>query len=72
MKDHFDDIEVLPPKKVWRKRNLLHTIPPPSVRNSKKENGEINNSCESKIRFDKWIMPTQPEGYLKCPRYDFL
>lgn len=74
MENPCHDIEVLPLRKARRKKNLLRkTIPPLSPGNSKKAKDKPdNNAGKTKIPFDKWIMPSEPEGYIKCPRYDFL
>lgn len=73
MEDHFNDIAVLPFKKISRKKNLRQKIIPSlTPGSSKKMKDEPGNSHETKIGFDKWIMPPEAEGYIKCPRHDFL
>ena len=73
MEDRSHDIEVLPPRKTWRKKILLpKRIPSLSPVKSKKIKAKKDNAVKPKPIFDKWIMPPEPEGYIKCPRYDFL
>ncbi|MGZ8552575.1 MAG: hypothetical protein ACXWV8_04180 [Chitinophagaceae bacterium] len=66
-------IEITPVKKKWKKKAALtNTIPSPiavksinEVTNTGKANEPIND-------FTKWVMPSQPQAYIKCPRYDFF
>jgi len=37
-----------------------------------KEDNKITRSGKIKTHFNKWILPPQPQAYIKCPRYDFL
>lgn len=74
MTEYAADIKVLPLFKTTRKKSVLPAIKtpaPPVVYPSKKVN-ETGKANEKEIPFEKWIMPPQPDGYLQCPRHDFL
>jgi hypothetical protein len=56
-----------------RKVNIPRTEAPSIIiKEPESVNAVTNGSAETIIPFDKWIMPAQPEEYLKPLRYDFL
>ena len=73
MIEYLEDIEVLPVKKAWEKKApLTSEIKLPAIDKSKKEDNRINKADEIITHFNKWVMPPQPQAYIKCPRYDFF
>jgi hypothetical protein len=69
------EIQVTPFRKL-RKKNLRQvktvldpTLPGKLIALYKKK---INLPEEPELPFDKWIMPPQPQGYLKCYRYEWF
>ena len=73
MTEYAADIKILP-RKTIRRKSVLSAIKIPAlpvVYPSKKVN-EISKANKKEIPFEKWIMPPQPEGYLKCPGHDFF
>ena len=72
MIEYLEYIEVPPVKKTWKKRALLtNTIQSPVI-DSIKEYHKTNKADEIITHFAKWVMPPEPQAYIKCPRYDFL
>jgi len=70
--EHLEDIEVSTAKKRWKKKvRLTNTIQSPVI-DSINEDHKTNKADEITIHFNKWVMPPQPQAYIKCPRYDFL
>jgi hypothetical protein len=70
--EHLEDIEVSTAKKRWKKKaRLTNTIQSPGI-DSIKEDHKTNKADEINIHFNKWVMPPQPQAYIKCSRYDFL
>ena len=73
MIDYAEDIEVFPVKTTANEVLLLkRDIPAIIINGSQKIKIQINKPAESIIPLDKWIMPEQPEQYLKSSRHDFL
>ena len=74
MIDYLENIEVLNVKLVPEKPISLKKIPIsfPDINISGKVKDEENKNEETVIPFDKWIMPPQPEGYIKPLLYDCL
>ena len=73
MIEYLEDIEVSPVKKAWKKNApLTNTIQSPAMDTPIKESDKTNNADEIINDFNKWVMPPQPQAYLKCPRYDFF
>ena len=73
MIEYAADIKVLPGKTI-RKRNVAWAtrIPAFPAINKSKRDDETKNKDELKIQFDKWIMPSQPAGYIKYHGFDFF
>jgi hypothetical protein len=73
MIEYAADIKILPGKTI-RKRNVARAtgIPAFPVVNKSKRNDETKKNDELKIPFDKWIMPSQPVGYIKYQGFDFF
>lgn len=73
MVEFAEDIKTIPLKTGWKKIGPpVKTVPPFTVlRRSKKREREIKRLDET-ISFDQYIMPRQPQGYIRCPRYDFF
>ncbi len=56
-----------------RKRNQpTRKVPSFTIVHKKVTEQEAVQSQESTIPYDKWIMPPQPEGYLKCSGHNFF
>jgi protein involved in polysaccharide export with SLBB domain len=71
--EYSEDIEVLPIKQVFEKKiQVLNTIQLPVIGHSIKKGYKTNEAAEIIIHFNKWVMPPQPQAYIKCPRYDFF
>ena len=73
MVNYAEDIEVIPfeiteSKPILLKRDITAKI----INGAKKNDISINKPDEVIIPLDKWIMPEQPEQYLKSSRHDFL
>lgn len=72
MKD-LEYIEITPVKKKWKKKaSLINTIQSPILVKSLNEATKTGQANEPINDFTKWIMPSQPQAYIKCPRYDFF
>ncbi len=73
MIEYSEDIEVLPVKKLLDKKiQIINTIQLQAIGNSIKKADKTNQADEINSHFSKWLMPPQPEAYIKCPRYDFF
>ncbi|HKZ65049.1 MAG TPA: hypothetical protein VJ111_01770 [Chitinophagaceae bacterium] len=73
MIEYSEDIEASPVKKKWKKKKpLTNTMQSPAMDKSIKGNGETNKADEIANDFSKWIMPSQPQAYIKCPHHDFF
>jgi hypothetical protein len=69
----LEDIEVLPAKTVWENKILpANTIQLPMTDKSIKEDDKTNKTGKPINRFNKWVMPQQPQAYIKCSCYDFF
>ena len=69
----LENIEVSSVKKTWKKKiPLTNTIQSPAPGKSIKEDDKTREVGKVINDFSKWIMPSQPQAYIKCPRYDFL
>ncbi len=74
MVELIEDSRVAPPKLRIIKSPRLRTITRLHVAN---EFGNLHDKkkifdSRDEIPFEKWIMPPQPEGYIKSNEYDFL
>ena len=71
--DYSEELEVLPLKQLLDKKiQITNTIQLETFANSIKREDKTNQADEIIIHFNKWLMPPQPQGYLKSPRYDFF
>jgi hypothetical protein len=69
----LENIEVSSVKKQWKKKiPLTTTIQPATPAKSIKEDNKTSEAGKVINDFSKWIMPSQLQAYIKCPRYDFL
>ncbi len=73
MIEYSEDIEVLPVKQLLEKEiQVTNTIRLQAIDSSIKKEDKTNQTDEIITHFNKWLMPPQPEEYIKCPRYDFF
>ena len=75
MIDYLEATGTVPPKKLSKEKNsFTNKIHPASFFNieSQKPKTKINKVNKNKIALHKWIMPPQPEGYIRAGKYDFL
>ena len=71
--DYLEDIEVSPVKNEWQNTiQPANKIELSTIVKRIKEDNKITRSGKIKTHFNKWILPPQPQAYIKCPRYDFL
>ena len=71
----YDDISLIPYKKVSRKKQELRT----NIFSLSASKGikiipkiKVQPDADEGFPMDKWIMPLQPERYIKCSDNDFL
>ncbi|MGZ8558572.1 MAG: hypothetical protein ACXWWC_09575 [Chitinophagaceae bacterium] len=73
MIDYSEDLEVLPVKQLLDKKiQVTNTIRLQAFGHSIKMEDKTNQADEIITHFNKWLMPPQPQGYLKSRRYDFF
>jgi hypothetical protein len=66
-------IEITPVKKKWKKKtSLTNAKHSPMMVKSMNEVTKTGKANEPINDFTKWVMPSQPQAYIKCPRYDFF
>jgi len=76
----IDEIEFIPVKKILRKKQLFVTdgFSRPDIKVGKRFSEQTfsktvtENKPVDDIPFEKWIMPPQPQAYIKCYGNDFL
>lgn len=74
MIDYSDNIDAVKIKPIRKKKNpFKQAITSVSILNKpEKCKDEKREEEETVIPFDKWIMPPQPEGYMKYPPHDLF
>lgn len=75
MIDYVESIEIVPVKELKEENNSFiekNYLAPIISISGKKSKDRINKPVKNKIPLRKWIMPKQPEGYIKTARYDFF
>jgi len=71
----LDDIKIIPVKKPNGKIVLPANTLQQSLPVDRSINKQVAGTSKTDKRFayfSKWVMPPQPEAYIKCRRYDFL
>ena len=70
---YSEDIEVVPVIKLLADQYpLITTMQSLPVGQSIKDAIKTNKEAEQVICFSKWLMPPQPQAYIKCAPYDFF
>ncbi len=71
--EELEYIQITPVKRKWKKKaSLTNTIQSPGTVKSINEVTKKGKTHEPITDFNKWVMPSQPQAYIKCPRYDFF